>query len=230
MRMASKPTTYRLAPTMKSVFILDDHDIVRFGLETLIASYEPSLRMVGAASSLATGLRQIGELRPDLVISDMSLGESQGLDTVAAVVQAQGHRPVLVVSMHDELIYAEQVLALGAKGYVMKENAHAMVVPAAFALLRGETSVSARVNSRMLNRVMKRSPIHVRQGSGETDVPLSAREVQVLEKLRNGKTTKEIAYLLGLSARTIDVHRANLKRKLRLKSGSELIAFAITRM
>ncbi|MDW5441184.1 response regulator transcription factor [Polaromonas sp. SM01] len=215
---------------MKSVFVLDDHDIVRFGLETLIASYEPSLRLVGAAANLATGLRQIGELRPDLVISDMSLGESKGLDTVAAVVQAQGHRPVLVVSMHDELIYAEQVLALGAKGYVMKENAHATVVPAAFALLRGETWVSPKVNARMLNRVMKRSPIHVQPGSGDADVPLSAREVQVLEKLRNGKTTKEIAFVLGLSSRTIDVHRANIKRKLRLKSGSELIAFAITRM
>jgi DNA-binding NarL/FixJ family response regulator len=214
---------------MKSVFILDDHDIVRFGLETLIAGYEPSLRLVGSASGLEAGVRQIGELRPDLVISDMSLGESKGLDTVSAVVHAQGHRPVLVVSMHDELIYAEQVLALGAKGYVTKETAHASVVPAAFALLRGETWVSPRVNSRMLKRMMKRSPIHV-PNSGDTDMPLSAREVQVLEKLRNGKTTKEIAFLLGLSSRTVDVHRANIKRKLRLKSGSELIAYAITSM
>ncbi|RZJ11652.1 MAG: response regulator transcription factor, partial [Haliea sp.] len=132
---------------MNSVFIIDDHDIVRFGLETLVGSYAPSLRLVGAAAGLAAGLRQITELKPDLVITDMSLGESKGLDTVAAVVQAQASRPVLVVSMHDELIYAEQALALGARGYVMKENAHAMVAPAAFALLRGESWVSARVSS-----------------------------------------------------------------------------------
>ncbi|RZL64915.1 MAG: response regulator transcription factor [Variovorax sp.] len=215
---------------MNSVFIIDDHDIVRFGLETLVGSYAPSLRLVGAAAGLQAGLRQIGELRPDLVITDMSLGESKGLDTVAAVVRAQEDRPVLVVSMHDELIYAEQALVLGARGYVMKENAHAMVAPAAFALLRGETWVSPKVSSRILNRVMKRTAINIHQTGDEGENQLSAREVQVLEKLRHGKTTKEIAFDLGLSSRTVDVHRANIKRKLGLKSGAELIAFAITRM
>lgn len=215
---------------MNSVFIIDDHDIVRFGLETLVASYAPSLRLVGAAPGLATGLRQITELKPDLVITDMSLGESKGLDTVAAVVRAQGNRPVLVVSMHDELIYAEQALALGARGYVMKENAHAMAAPAAFALLRGETWVSPKVSARILNRVMKRSAVGTHQNTDDVENQLSAREVQVLEKLRHGKTTKEIAFELGLSSRTVDVHRANIKRKLGLKSGAELIAFAITRM
>lgn len=78
---------------MNSVFILDDHDIVRFGLETLVASYAPSLRLVGSAASLTSGLRQISELQPDLVISDMSLGESKGLDTVSAVVKAQATGP-----------------------------------------------------------------------------------------------------------------------------------------
>lgn len=214
---------------MNSVFIIDDHDIVRFGLETLVGSYAPSLRLVGAAAGLAAGLRQIGELKPDLVITDMSLGESKGLDTVAAVVEAQEDRPVLVVSMHDELIYAEQALVLGARGYVMKENAHAMVAPAAFALLRGETWVSPKVSSRILNRVMKRTAANA-QSSDDPENQLSAREVQVLEKLRHGKTTKEIAFDLGLSSRTVDVHRANIKRKLGLKSGAELIAFAITRM
>ncbi|MCY1165355.1 Oxygen regulatory protein NreC [compost metagenome] len=223
------PNSETTQSKMNSVFILDDHDIVRFGLETLVASYAPSLRLVGSAASLTSGLRQISELQPDLVISDMSLGESKGLDTVSAVVKAQGHRPVLIVSMHDELIYAEQALALGAKGYVMKENAHALVSSAAFALLRGETWVSSNVSSRILNRLMKRSPLHIQNGD-DGESPLSAREVQVLEKLRHGKTTKEIAFGLGLSSRTVDVHRANIKRKLGLRSGSELIAFAITRM
>lgn len=215
---------------MKSLFVLDDHDIVRFGLEMLIASYAPSLKLVGSGVSLGNALRQIAALQPDLVITDMSLRESKGLDTVAAVVQAQAPRPVLVVSMYDELIYAEQALALGAKGYVMKDNAHASVVPAAFALLRGETWVSTQVSSRILNRVLKRSPLNMQHGADENDRHLSAREVQVLEKLKHGKTTKEIAFELGLSARTVDVHRANAKRKLGLKSGSELIAFAISNM
>lgn len=213
---------------MKSVFILDDHDIVRFGLEVLIDSYSP-LKLVGSASSLATAVRRIADLQPDLVISDMSVTDSKGLDTVAAVVTAQGNRPVLVVSMHDELIYAEQVLALGAKGYLMKENAHAMMAPAAFAVLRGETWVSSKVSSRILNRLMKRSQTGAQTGNTSGN-PLSTREVQVLEKLGYGKTTKEIAFELGLSARTVDVHRASIKKKLGLKSGSELIAYAINRM
>ncbi len=213
---------------MKSVFILDDHDIVRFGLEVLIGSHEP-LKLVGSASGLATALSRINDLKPDLVISDMSVGDSKGLDTIAAVVAAQAPRPVLIVSMHDELIYAEQALALGAKGYLMKEYAHAMMAPAAFALLRGETWVSSKVSSRLLNRLMKRSQNTGQYGTVPGN-PLSTREVQVLEKLGFGKTTKEIAFELGLSARTIDVHRASIKKKLGLKSGSELIAFAINRM
>lgn len=214
---------------MKSVFILDDHDIVRFGLEMLIASYT-SLKLVGSASGLAIGLRRIADMQPDLVISDMSMGDSKGLDTVAAVVQAQAPRPVLIVSMHDELIYAEQALSLGAKGYLMKESAHAMMAPAAFAVLRGETWVSSKVSSRILNRLMKRSPAAAQQDGAPPGGPLSTREVQVLEKLGSGKTTKEIAFELGLSSRTVDVHRANIKKKLGLKAGSELIAYAITRM
>ncbi len=213
---------------MKSVFILDDHDIVRFGLEVLIGGHEP-LKLVGSASGLATALSRINDLKPDLVISDMSVGDSNGLDTITAVVAAQSPRPVLIVSMHDELIYAEQALALGAKGYLMKEYAHAMMAPAAFALLRGETWVSSKVSSRLLNRLMKRSQNTGQYGTVPGN-PLSTREVQVLEKLGFGKTTKEIAFELGLSARTIDVHRASIKKKLGLKSGSELIAFAINRM
>lgn len=212
---------------MHSVFILDDHDIVRFGLETLIQG-SGLLQVVGTSATLNEGLARIAVLQPDIVISDMSMDDSKGLDTVKAVVQAQKPRPVLIVSMHDELIYAEQVLALGAHGYVMKENAHAMVMPAARALLRGERWVSAVVNSRILSRMMK----HARPGEhtpGATG-QLTVRELQVLEKLGLGKTTKEIAFELDLSSRTVDIHRAHIKKKLQLKSGSELIAFAISRM
>ena len=212
---------------MRSVFVLDDHDIVRFGLETLIQA-SGALSVVGSAASLTEGLTRIAVLQPDLVISDMSMDDSKGLDTVKAVVHAQSPRPVLIVSMHDELIYAEQVLALGARGYLMKENAHAMALPAAQALLRGERWVSPTVNSRILSRLMKHAPAGSPSLAGTNH--LTVREVQVLEKLGLGKTTKEIAYELNLSSRTVDIHRAHIKKKLQLKSGSELIAFAISRM
>ena len=96
---------------MKSIFIVDDHDIVRFGLEAVLKNI-PEFKILGYAGNLSSAVNAIKHLQPDLLITDMSLPDSQGLDTVRAMVHAQGSKPVLVVSMHDELIYAEQVLAL----------------------------------------------------------------------------------------------------------------------
>lgn len=216
---------------MKSVFILDDHDIIRFGLETLFSSHA-DLHLLGSAPSLAAGLLLIDQLKPDLLISDMSLSDSKGLDTVRAVVKAQGERSVLVISMHDEMLYGEQVLALGARGYLMKESAYTHALPAAKRILDGGSWVSPELNARLLNRLLNRlvkrsSSNDSAQASAKTT--LTTREIEVLEKLGLGKTTKEIAFELTLSARTVDIHRANIKRKLGLKSGAELMAFALSR-
>ncbi len=209
----------------RSVVVLDDHDIVRFGLETLIAS-APGLQLAGSAPSLALGLPLIAAARPDLVVCDLTLVDSKGLDTVRAVVAAQEGRPVLVVSMHDELLYGEQALALGAKGYLMKEGAHASILQAARQVLDGHLWISQPLNARLLKRLL------VRGGGSGGDTGsegLSPRELEVLELLRAGKTTKEIAFALDLSPRTVDIHRANIKRKLGLRSGTELLAYALTR-
>jgi len=213
---------------MNSVLIIDDHDIVRFGLETLIG-YSRDLRLVGSVARLADGLTLIAERHPALVISDISLEDSKGLETVRAVVEAQAPRPVLVISMHDEMLYGEQVLGLGARGYVMKETAHSVVVQAALAVLRGETWVSPRLNAKLLQRLVQRGRPAPAGQPAEAVGTLTLRELQVLEVLRTGKTTKEIAHQLGLSARTVDIHRANIKRKLGLRSGAELMAFALSR-
>lgn len=213
---------------MNSVLVIDDHDIVRFGLETLISGC-PELTLIGSVASLADGLRVIEAEHPSLVISDMSMDDSKGLDTVRAVVEAQKPRYTLIVSMHDEMLYGEQVLAMGAQGYVMKESAHAMVVPAALAALRGETWVSQRLSAKLLNRLLQRNRVERPAVSEDTAASLSLRELQVLELVRTGKTTKEIAFDMGLSNRTVDIHRANIKKKLGLRSGTELIAFALAR-
>ena len=119
---------------MATVLLIDDHDIVRFGIATLMRA--AGLDVVASANSLEAGLAAIDELHPDLVVTDMGTGDSQGLDTVRRVVAAHGPRPVLVVSMQDELLYGERVLALGAAGYVMKETAHANAACAAAASRR----------------------------------------------------------------------------------------------
>ncbi|MBP8018814.1 MAG: response regulator transcription factor [Hylemonella sp.] len=213
---------------MNSVLIIDDHDIVRFGLETLISECA-GLKLLGSASTLATGIALIDSLQPKLVISDMSVNDSTGLDTVRAVVAAQSPRRTLFVSMHDENLYGEQVLALGAHGYLMKEMAHAHVVDAALAVLKGDTWISPQLNSKMIGRLLQRSRHEQPNNTADAISTLTVREIEILECLRTGKTTKEIAFDLNLSVRTVDIHRANIKRKLGLRSGTELIAFALAK-
>lgn len=208
---------------MSIVLLIDDHDIVRFGLETLLKCEGLD---VAACGSLAAGLRAIGDIVPDLVVTDMGLGDSQGLETVRQAVTAQSPRPVLVVSMQDEMLYGEQVLALGAVGYVMKETAHASIVPAVRAALAGERWVSPRLASRLAARVGR----HRAAAAAAPAPALTTREIEILELLKRGRTTKEIAHALDLSARTVDFHRANIKQKLELRSGAELIAFASSRL
>jgi DNA-binding NarL/FixJ family response regulator len=205
-----------------TILVIDDHDIVRFGLETLLQSCQ-DFQLVGSAGTLAEGLALIDRLKPDLVISDLALPDASGLDTVRAVVAAQGPRGTLFVSMLDETLYGEQVLALGAGGYLMKESAQASVLAAAQAVLAGETWVSPRLQARLVNKLLRRS----RHQPAEADAAsLTVRELEVLELLKTGRTTKEIATALDLGVRTVDLHRANIKRKLGLRTGAELIAFA----
>jgi DNA-binding NarL/FixJ family response regulator len=211
---------------LKTVVVIDDHDIVRFGLEMLVHAC-PQVRLAGSASSLADGLRLIGAMRPDLVITDMSVGDSEGLATVRAVVGAQQDRAALIVSFHDEMLYGEQAIALGARGYLMKENAHASVIAAALTILEGGTWISPRLNACLLKRMLKLPHGGAAQGGAGT---FSAREFEVLQLLKSGKSTKEIARVMDVSVRTVDLHRARIKRKLGLRTGAELIAFASSRL
>ena len=214
------------ALNMKKILLIDDHDIVRFGLQTLIAT-SSICYVVETEPSLAAGLAAIERLRPDLVVCDMSMDDSKGLNTVRAVVEAQNPRPVLIVSMHDEMMYAERSLALGARGYLMKERAQESVLLAIETVLKGDCWVSPQMNAYLLNRLLKRNNLSVSTPPGQRS-SLSTRELLVLEKIGMGKTTKEIALDLNLSPRTVDIHRANIKKKLALKTGAEMVAFAIS--
>ena len=213
---------------MHTIFIIDDHDIVRFGLSALLSAW-PDLKLVGEAANLQSGLLGIAQHQPDLVISDLSMDDSKGLDTVRSVVAAQGGRAVLIISMHDELIYAEQVVALGARGYLMKEHALQFALGAVLAVLDGQMWVSAAVSAQMLNRLKPRPTANTSIAANVSNAKLSTRELDVLEKLSQGKTTKEAAFELNISARTVDIHRASLKKKLGLKSGAELISWAASK-
>jgi DNA-binding NarL/FixJ family response regulator len=206
---------------MRSIFIMDDHDIVRFGLSALLSS-NPELTVIGEAANLGDGLKGIAQFRPDLVLSDMSMDDTRGLDTVRSVVAAQGSRHVLIISMHDEVIFAEQVVALGARGYLMKEKAQQHLLAAVQAVLDGQIWVSPVISALLLNRIKPR----ISPQEDVANVKLSARELEVLQRLSVGRTTKQVAFELGISARTVDIHRASMKKKLGLQSGAELISWA----
>lgn len=211
---------------LHSVLLIDHHDIVRFALQTLISAC-PVLRPVESAASLGEGLRLIGELKPDLVISDIALPDSTGLSTVRAVIEAQGPRRTLVFSMQDEALYGPQVMALGADGFVPKEAAHATVLEAALKVLAGDIWISPSLTSTLVSRSLSRrsrAPLPAR--AADRAASLTTRELEVLEHLRAGKSTKQIASALDLSVRTVDLHRSNLKSKLGFRTGAELIVFA----
>ena len=213
---------------MKKILLIDDHDILRFGLQTLIDT-SPLFRVVDTQRSMTAGLAAIKQHKPDLVVCDLSLDDSKGLSTVKAVVEAQSPLPVLILSMHDEMLYAEQSLALGVRGYLMKDRAQESVLQAIETIFSGNCWVSPQVNAYLLNRILKRnSRLSASLLIGHIS-SLSPRELVVLEWIGKGSTTKEIAGNLSLSPRTVDIHRANIKKKLALKSSAEVVAFAIAK-
>ncbi|HEY0825841.1 MAG TPA: response regulator transcription factor, partial [Ramlibacter sp.] len=178
-----------------SVLIIDSHAIVRFALETLVLG-APELRLLGSAATLAAGLALIRQRRPDLVLVDLALSDSRGLDTARAVVEAQRPRRTLVISMLDEMLYGEQVLAAGADGYIVKDRAPRDLVPAARQVAAGQRWISPQLNARLLDRLLQQGR------AAAPHVPLTPRELDVLEQLKTGKSTREIAETLGISSRT----------------------------
>lgn len=219
------PPSVRTEPAKPSVLIIDDHDIARFALEAAILGC-PSLRLVGSAASLADGLSKIRDLRPDLVITDLTLPDGKGAETLRAVLEAQGTRRTLVVSMHDELSYGQMALRAGAAGYLMKDNAQANVVRAATTVLEGGRWASPALAARLLDQVLAPE----RRDADAGQARLTVRELEVLEQLKAGRTTKEIAAALGLSVRTVDLYRASIKRKLHLRTGVQLVVYAINKL
>jgi DNA-binding NarL/FixJ family response regulator len=204
-----------------TVLVIDSSDSVRARLERRVLDC-PQLRLVGSAATLVEGLQLIRHHHPDLVVTEMGLVDSRGLDTVRAVLVAQGPRSTLVVSMSDELLYGPQVLALGADGYLMKGEQESELISAALTALQGKRWTSVALGSQIVKRVVRRrtDPLDTATAS------LTVRELEVLEQLKMGKSTKQIAAALSISPRTVDLYRAKIKKKLRLRTGAELIAFA----
>lgn len=209
--------------TRRRVLIVDDHPIVRQGLRRMIDP-EPDLVVCGEAQGESEAREAIRRLAPDIVIVDISLAQGDGLDLVRDVHLQHPELPILVLSMHDELIYAERTLAVGADGYIMKEAASDQLLVALRLVLSGGTYLSDSLSRKIAGAKGESSPV----AAGEDPLQrLSNRELQVLSRMGRGLTSRQIADDLFLSIKTVESHRQSLKRKLNLATNAQLVKFAV---
>lgn len=207
--------TYRL-------LLVDDHPVVREGLGARLNA-EPDLEVVGLAADAHQAMEMIEQQKPDLVITDLSLGGKPGLELVKDLEKAHPSLPVLVLSIHDESLWAERVLRAGAEGYIMKSQATQKVVDAVRQILSGGIWISERMNAVLLSRVARNR----RPALGSPLESLTDRELEVYQMIGHGLPVREIAAKLHLSVKTVEVHREHIKEKLGLRTGMELIRHAV---
>lgn len=204
------------------VFLVDDHPLMRQGIAQLING-QPDMTVCGEADDASSGLRGIEACHPDAAIVDISLRGTNGIELIKNLKALYKFLPILVLSMHDENVYAQRVLRAGALGYVMKQDAAEKVVAALRRILSGEIYVSDKVGSQMLHQALS--------GRGKPNASpvdrLSDRELEVIQAIGRGKATREIAKELKVSVKTIESHRAHIKDKLGLKNASELVKFSV---
>ncbi|WP_020588922.1 response regulator [Desulfobacter curvatus] len=204
------------------ILIVEDHPIFRMGLKDMIDS-EPDLSVCAEAEDVDTAIGFVISCCPDLAIVDLSLKNSSGFDLVCQIHQNYNFCRTLVLSMHEEALYAERCLLAGAQGYLMKQEASESVVTAIRNILNGQIHVSSRIMSRLLN-------VFTRQSEPEQASPLAAisdRELEIFKMIGCGLTSKEIAVRLNLSIKTVGTYRERIKEKLNLKNASELIRHAV---
>ena len=211
-----------VATKKNRVFVVDDHPIVRQGLALMI-NRESDLTVCGEAEDARTAIQSVTTAKPDILVVDISLNGPDGLDLLKNIRMRYPDLPVLILSMHDESIYAERALRAGAQGYIMKQEATEKVLVALRRILSKEIYVSERIANRMLQRYIG-SP---NEGRPPSIADLTDRELEVFRLIGEGHSTRRIAEELHLSVKTVESYQAHIKEKLSLGSGRELVQHAI---
>jgi DNA-binding NarL/FixJ family response regulator len=222
MSISNAETAVAAATAKRGIFIVDDHPIVRQGLMQLIDA-EEDMAIVGQAEEAYHALKSIRQLRPALTILDISLKDTSGLELLKELRSQDPELLVLILSMHDESLYAERALRAGARGYVMKQEAPQVLLQAIRKVLHGEVYVSEKMSTLLLQRMVGN-----RKAAGTLPMDrLTDREMEIFRMIGAGMAVKEIAEKLFLSVKTIEAHREHIKEKLGLKTSAELLRFAI---
>lgn len=208
-------------PQTKRILIVDDHPMMREGLRGTIKS-EPDLEICGEAADANQAIEALKKSTPNLVLMDITLPGKSGLELIKDIRVTHPNVPILVLSMHDESLYAERALRAGAGGYITKQQSPAELISAIRQVMSGQTYVSRQLSEKILKlysgrQVATTSPLE----------SLTDREFEVFHLIGEGKTTAQIAPHLHLSPKTVAVHYANIRRKLKLETYSDLIRFAV---
>lgn len=205
----------------KRILIVDDHPMMRQGLAQLINS-EPDLSVCCEADNARQAFETMVQNKPDLALVDISLPDRNGIELIKDIRALHPDLPVLVVSMHDESLYAERVLRAGGRGYIMKQEGGRKLMEAIRQVLAGQIYVSEKMSARILEIFSG--------GRRDNSSPvgrLTDREFEVFQLIGQGEGTRQIAERLGLSIKTVEVHRANIKEKLGVKGANDLMRFAV---
>lgn len=210
------------AASRKRVLVIDDHPLLRQGLAMLI-NQQQDMEVCGEAEEAHAAMRNIAQFRPDIVILDISLKGPDGLELLKSIRALYPDLPVLVLSMHDEAIYAERALRARANGYIMKQEATEKVLVALRRIFKGDVYLSDNMSKKMLQQYIAGAPSLLQSRIAS----LSDRELEVFRRIGEGRGTREIAEELHLSIKTVETYQAHIKDKLSLRSGRELIQHAI---
>jgi len=219
---ASKEIPKTAPAKAKRIVIVDDHPLFRKGLEQLISSSsDNAFAICGEAGDAAEGMSVIRQLKPDLVIVDLSLPGANGIELIKNIRAEFQKLPLLILSMHDESLYALRALRAGAQGYVMKQEALENVITAIREVFAGRPYLSQDMSAKLITNFAS--------GGNQADPTdkLSDRELEILELIGKGRDIHEIARALHISAKTVETHRAHIKEKLNLKNARQVTRFAV---
>ncbi|MDB6054073.1 MAG: two component transcriptional regulator, LuxR family [Verrucomicrobiales bacterium] len=206
----------------KKILVVDDHPMTRAGVVQLI-NKQSDIEVCQEAGNPSEAMQSLSKIHPDLVMTDMTMPGRSGVEFIKDILALYPSLSILVVSMHDEVIYAERAIRAGARGYIMKEAGGEKLLAAIRRVLSGQVYVSDEMSQRILDAMSGQTP----RGSSSPIKKLSDREFEVLQLIGHGKSTREIAGQLHLSPKTVDVHRAHIKEKLELKDSTSLVRHAV---
>jgi DNA-binding NarL/FixJ family response regulator len=209
-------------PDAKRIVIVDDHPLFRKGLEQLIHS-DGAFAVCGEAGNAAEAMEVIRELDPDLAIVDLTLPGANGIELIKNIRAEFSKLPILVLSMHDESLYALRALRAGAEGYVMKHEAMANVIQAIHEVFSGRPYLSPAMASQIITKFAQGRS----QGEVDATERLSDRELEILELIGKGNEVPQIAKALHLSPKTVETHRAHIKEKLNLANARQVARLAV---